>query len=169
MRTVFLSFLVMLGLTATSVAAEFNLVPNPLTKAKVGEWVLLSNLSVPGETVKITVVGRVCEENQQVIVLKREHIDAEGKVGETLERRVKLSSYQDRLDKLDQKADRISREKMLVKDRNITVYVIEWQDTEHDRDVKVWLSNDIPVGGFVRIWSSDPEFPTYEILDFGTN
>lgn len=168
MRKALMTFAAVFCLAAAALAAEYNLVPNRLSSAKAGEWVLLSNLSDPSEKVKISVVSRECEGNEPVVVVRRERLDAEGKAADTMERRVRLSRYQDRLDKLDQKADRISREKMTINDRLITVYVIEWEDQEKDREVKVWLSNDIPVGGFVRIWSSDPNFPTYELVDYGS-
>lgn len=167
MRYLMIMLLAVVGVAFTAQAAEYNLVPNRLSQAKAGEWVLLGNLSAPGERVKITVTDRACENGEWVVGLKREHIDEEDNVTEANDRRIKLSRYQKRIDDLDQRADRISREKMTIKDRNITVYVIEWEDVEKDREVKIWLSNDIPVGGFVRIWSSDPEFPTYEIIDFG--
>jgi hypothetical protein len=156
----------LLSLSA-ALAAEYNLVPNRLSQAKVGEWVVLGNVQEPGETVKTIVQAVECDDTGAVVVLRRETLDAEGKVTDSTERRVSLSRYQDRLDKLDQKADRISREKMLVKDSEITVYVVEWVDEESGREMKLWSSYAIPVGGFVKIWSSDPELATYEIVDFG--
>lgn len=168
MRKAIFMFLALFTLAFAASAAEYNLVPNRLASAKPGEWATLGNLSDPGELVKVSVVDKVCENGEWVVVVKREHIDAEGKVVDTKERRVRMSKYQDRLDKLDQRADRISRERMTINDRNITVYVVEWEDAENDREIKIWLSHDIPVGGFVRIWSSDPDFPTYEIVDYGT-
>ena len=155
-------------LASASLAAEFNLVPNRLARAKAGEWVILANLSDPDEKVKISVVGVECEDAEQVVVIMRQNLDVDGNVvGEGTERRVKMSGYQERLDKLDQKAHRVSRERTSFNDRDITVYVVEWEVEEEDREIKIWLSYDIPVGGFVRIWSSDPDFHTYELVDYG--
>ena len=155
-------------LASAGLAAEFNLVPNRLARTKAGEWVILANLSNPDEKVKISVTGVECEGAEQVVVIVRQNLDADDNaVGEGVERRVKMSGYQDRLDKLDQRAHRISREKTSFNDRDITVYVVEWEDEEEDREIKIWLSYDIPVGGFVRIWSSDPDFHTYELVDYG--
>lgn len=168
MRKAVFMFSALLTLAFAASAAEFNLVPNRLAAANPGEWATLGNLSDPGELVKVSVVDKVCENGEWVLGIKREYIDAEGKVVETKDRRVRMSRYQERLDKLDQRANRISRERMTINGRDITVYVVEWEDEENDREIKIWLSHDIPVGGFVRIWSSDPDFPTYEIVDFGT-
>lgn len=151
-----------------ALAANFNLVPNRLAGAMPGEWVLLANVEETGDRVKVSVVGRECEGREKIIVVKREHMDADGNVTETKEHRVNLTRYQDRLDRLDERANRISREKMTIDERTITVYVVEWEDTENDREMKLWLSYDIPVGGVVRIWNSDPEFPTYELVEYGT-
>ncbi len=160
-------FAAALAFVSYAAAAEFNLVPNRLSVAKPGEWVILGDVADPTEKVKISVVAVTCENNEKVVVIKRETLDSEDKVLDSKERHVKLSWYLERLDRLDSRAKRISREKMLVKDRTITVYVIELEDEANDRETKLWLSNDIPVGGFVRLWSSDPERPTYELLDFG--
>ena len=154
-------------LATAAMAAEFNLVPNRLSTAKVGEWVILANLSDPDEKVRISVIGRECEGSELVVVIKRENLDAEGNSLDATERRVTMSRYQERLDKLDQKAHRVSRERTSFNDRDITVYVVEWEDEEEDREIKIWLSYDIPVGGFVRIWSSDPDFHPYELVDYG--
>ncbi len=168
MRRYMLAVLFVLGLAGTVSAANFNLVPNALRYAKVGEWTLLQNVENPTDQVKISIVGRECENNEEVVILKREEYAEDGTIAETTERRIRMSRYQERLDKLDQRADRISREKMTIADKEITVWVIEWEDTEKDREIKIWLSYDIPAGGFVRIWSSDPEFPTYELVEYGT-
>lgn len=159
--------IVLLGLAGAASAANFNLVPNALRYAKVGEWVLLQNVENPKDQVKVSIISRECEGSEGVVVIKREEYAEDGTVADVKERRIKMSRYQERLDKLDQRADRISREKMTIADREITVYVIEWEDTEKDREIKIWLSYDIPAGGFVRIWSSDPEFPTYELVEYG--
>jgi hypothetical protein len=167
MRKYMLAVIVLFGLAGTVCAANFNLVPNALRYAKPGEWVLLQNVENPKDQVKVSIVSRECEGSEEVVVLKREEFGEDGTVADVKDRRIKMSRYQERLDKLDQRADRISREKMTIADREITVYVIEWEDTEKDREIKIWLSYDIPAGGFVRIWSSDPEFPTYELVEYG--
>ena len=156
----------MLGFAGTVSAANFNLVPNALRYAKPGEWVLLQNVENPKDQVRVSVVSRECEGNEEVVVIKREEYAEDGTIAEVKDRRIKMSRYQERLDKLDQRADRISREKMTVGEKEITVYVIEWEDTEKDREIKIWLSYDIPAGGFVRIWSSDPECPTYDLVEY---
>lgn len=167
MRKYMVAVIVLLGLATSASAANFNLVPNALRYAKVGEWVLLQNVENPKDQVKVSITSRECEGREEVVVIKREEFAEDGTAADVKERRIKMSRYQERLDKLDQRADRISREKMTIADREITIYVIEWEDTEKDREIKIWLSYDIPAGGFVRIWSSDPEFPTYELVEYG--
>ncbi|MDR1613289.1 MAG: hypothetical protein LBT97_10990 [Planctomycetota bacterium] len=154
-------------LCAAGVAAEGNPLPNNLLTAQPGEWALVADVENPAEPIRISIVARGVEGGEDFVLLRREHLDAEGKVSETHDRRVKLSRYQERLDRLNQRASRVTREKMDFHDREITVYAVEWQSERTGSELKLWFSADIPVTGFVRMWSSNPEYPTHELTAYG--
>lgn len=169
MRTMLFAFIAAAAAAGAAFPGEGRLLPYCLDDAKVGEWVVMKNISEPGETVRSAVVARGTGDDGETVTISREVTDADGGVADRKERTIRLSRYRERIAGLEEKAVRVTRERMDFKDRPITVFIVEVVDEETGREVKIWLSNDIPVSGVVRMWSSDPEFPTYELEDFGTD
>ncbi len=170
MRT-FIMALMAAVLLAGAAAAADNVIPNRLAKAKAGEWVMLQDTAGPnaGEKEKFTVAEFKGTGDDMIIVLKRERYDAEGKVSETKDMEINLAKYAARLAELEDKAKQISRERLTLNNTEFTLWAVTWdRETESGtHEFKIWLSDQIPVGGFFKSWSSDPTFPAAELVDFG--
>ncbi|MDR0362948.1 MAG: hypothetical protein LBJ46_09760 [Planctomycetota bacterium] len=150
-----------------ALAAEPNPLPNKFLTAQPGEWIIVGDIENPGETTRLSIIARGVEGGEDYVLLRREKFDADGNVVEKKDHRVKMKRYQERLDRINERAYRITREKIGFQDEEITVYTAEWESERIDGELKIWISPDIPVSGFFRLWSSDPDFPTYELIEYG--
>ena len=169
MRTIALSLLLAIGLLVPAASAE-SAIPSRLDKAKAGEWVVMRDISVGGEEEIMRIsVSAVREGNPKVVVLKRERLAPDGSVEESKEMELDLDSYAERVRGLEDKAKQISRERLTVKDKELTVYAVSWDDERDDvvREFKIWVSEDLPIGGIAKFWCSDPEMPSAEVVDYG--
>jgi hypothetical protein len=129
---------------------------------------------VSGEDVggKIRIV--VVKVEDGAVTIRRERLDADGSVSESGEIEIKLPHSEKRLQDLQDKAKQISRERLIIKDREFAVTAISWDGDEGEvgtngavREFKVWVSEELPVGGIAKTWSSDPDFPAFEVIDYG--
>lgn len=168
MRTFVFSLLAALAIGSAVVAADT--VPNRIGKAKAGEWVLMEDVSGDdsGELTKVTLL-RIDGES---FTVKREHIDASGAVVETKEHEVKLDAYNKRREDMLARAKEVTSDFVVIKDRQYPVTAIHIvSDTKDEagnaREFKVWVSDDLPIGGVAKTWSSDVKFPSAEVVDFG--
>jgi len=162
-----IAFVAAVMLCGLTIAAE-GVIPRRLAEAKAGEWVLLRDVSGEnaGETIKFTVV-EIKDGEDKVVSMRSERYGEDGTVIETKDFEFPLSKYLERTEKLEDKAKQIGRERLTVKDKEIAVTAVSWDDEEETREYKLWISEDIPVGGIVKTWSSDPDFPAAELIDFG--
>lgn len=169
MRGILLAFAALAMFAAQAVAADGAIV-NRLDKAKVGEWVMMQDVSGDsvGEKTKVEVIAV----RDGMVVIKREHYDENGAVSDSKEHEIKLDRYAQRMADLQEKAKQISRERLTVKDKEMTVQAVSWDDEDPDdadarREFKIWVSEDLPIGGIAKTWSSDPGFPAAEVIDYG--
>ena len=169
---VYAAFAAALMLSAAPAVAG-DIIPIPLVTAKVGEWVLLRDVSgdKAGALVRYTVSERTGTGDDEKVVLRRETLGQDGDAEETRTIDINLAHYKERFHSLEDKAKQISRERMRVKDNEINVIAVAWdhedEKTGETREFKIWLSDELPVGGMARFWCSDPAFPATEITDFG--
>ena len=168
MRTLVFSLLAALVFGSAAIAADA--VPNRIAKAKVGEWVLMQDVSGDdsGELTKVTLLAI----DGDSFTVKREHIDAAGAVVESKEHVVKLDAYNKRMADMAARAKETTQEFVVIKDKQYpvtAVYVIsETKDADgNDREFKIWLSEELPIGGVAKTWSSDVKLPSAEVIDFG--
>lgn len=149
---------------AVALSAAAGDIPSRLGRAKAGEWVEMRNTAGDnaGEKVRISVAEVKGEGDDAVVVLKMEPSEGESR---TIE--LPIARHKARMADLEEKAKQVSRERLTVKGKEISVYAVVWDDEENNREFKLWLSEDIPVGGIVKSWSSDPDVPAGEVVDFG--
>lgn len=160
-------------LSTLTVAAADGFVPNRLAQAKVGEWTLMRHISGEhaGELIRFIVADRKGTGDDAVVVLRRERLDENGEVADEREFELNLEKLSQRMAGIEDKAKQTSRERMTVKDKEMVVYAITW-DQESRRDgntyeMKMWVSEEVPVGGMVKNWSENPRFPASELVDYG--
>ena len=167
MRTFFAVILTFAVLAAGASAAEGG-IPNRLNKAKVGEWVVLQDVSGEGrgERTRVSVI----KATDDAVTIRREFLDDAD--AESKEHEINFDRYNKRLSDLEAKAKQISRERLTIKDKEFMVQAVSWdgedpEDAENRREFKIWVSSDLPIGGIAKIWSSDPNFPASEVVDYG--
>jgi hypothetical protein len=152
-------------------AAAEDSFPNRMSQAKVGEWVLMEDVSGAdiGEKTKVTVT-KVAD---GVITVKREHLDENGNIAETKEHDIPLANYNQRMDSIKSRATSVSKEFVVIKDKEYPVTAVEFvsisSKTEDggEREFKIWFTDELPIGGVAKIWCSDTDFPSAEVIDFG--
>jgi hypothetical protein len=169
MRTFVLSFLTA-ALFAASAATAADTVPNRIAQAKAGEWVLMEDVSgeESGELTKVTLIAIDAES----FTVLREHIDAEGNVVESKEHVVKLADYNRRMDGMAARAKEITSEFVFIGEKEYpvtAVHIVSETKDENgaEREFKIWISEELPIGGVAKTWSSDVDFPSAEVVDFG--
>ena len=143
-------------------------IPSRLDKMKAGEWILMQDVSgESGERTKITVLSVTPE----AFTLRREHMDPDGTVTETKEHEIPMDKARERHADLEGKAKEVTKEFVIVKDKEIPVTAVFWEsDKAQDgkpREFKIWLSDELPVTGLAKFWSSSSTFPNAEIIDYG--
>ena len=158
--------------TILAMAAALGLaadIPNRLPMAETGEWLLLRVVSgeKAGELVRFSVCETRGDGDDRVVVMRMEKLDQDGSISESRDIESPVARHAERLAELEAKAKQISRERMTVKDREITVVAVTWDDDEGSREFKLWVSGELPIGGVVKSWSSDPDFPAAELVDYG--
>lgn len=149
-------------------AADY-VIPNRLAKAVAGEWTLMQTVAGDhmGEKIRFSVKSVIGVGEDAVVLIANERLDADGAVAEVDEVEVPLSRYAAKLRELEDNAKQVSRERLTIGDAAYTVYAVTWDDEESGREMKIWISDDIPVGGLMKSWSSDAAFPAVELVDFG--
>lgn len=155
---------------ASVAAAADGAIPNRLGKAKVGEWAMLQN--VAGDDIGRKTKVSVIEVKDGVVVIKRELFNADGTPDEVIQHEIPLERYNARLADLEGKAKQISRERLTVKDKEFSVVAVSWdgdagEDGAPAPEFKIWVSADLPIGGIAKIWSSSPDFPAADVVDYG--
>lgn len=166
MRTV-TAFLMMLALTA-AVAADTSKVPDRMDKIQPGEWIILQDTSGEStDTNKITVLAR----NGDTLKLRREHYDSNGNLLETKDSDFDIAKYNKRADDIKSKALEVTEEFLMIDDQGHEVVGLLWEDndktTGQKHQYKVLVSPNIPITGVARYWSSNPDSPTADIIDYG--
>ena len=171
MRRIVLS--AVLAIVCSAAVAADSAVPNRLPQAKAGEWVLMVDITGEnaGEKMKVSVV-EVREGTPKVVVLRRDRIAADGTSTQEGVLELNLDRYAERMAGLEEKAKQVSRERLTIKDREFTVQAISWDGDTPDadgkpREFKMWLTEELPIGGMAKFWSSDPEVPSIEVIDYG--
>lgn len=144
----------------------------PLLTAKVGEWTVHRDVSgdKTGEMTRYKLVDRSGSGDDEAVTIRREVLGDDGKALEMRDIQINLARYKQRVQGLEEKAKQISFERMQVKDREVETVAVTWdQDSEdgQSREFKIWTSKDVPLGGMVRFWCSDPAFPATELVDYG--
>lgn len=168
MRRTLLTLAAIAVLTVAASAAEGS-IPNRLGKAKAGEWVMMQNVAGDGAGTKTKV--SVTEVKDGVVFIKREIFDRDGNVEDEFQHEIPLDRYDARLAELEGKAKQISRERLAVKDKELSVVAISWdgdpEEGKPEREFKIWVSEELPIGGIAKTWSSDNDFPAAEVIDYG--
>ncbi len=144
-------------------------IPNRLDQVKAGEWLLMRDVSGArtGELTKFSVSAVKGEGADKVLTLKIERYGPDEKVQETKEIEIPVSRYTERMAGLESKAKQIGRERLTVKGKEIPVVTVTWDDDKEPREFKLWLSDELPIGGVAKSWSSDQDFPAAEVEDYG--
>lgn len=168
MRRLALSLIICLSVAGTALSTD-SVVPFRLPHAKVGEWALFLDTSgsKPGEQFRFSVSEVKGSGADSVVVILYERFDPAGELTDEREIELNLAEMEKRSQELEDKAKQISRERMTIKDQEMTVWAISWDDEDNDREFKIWISEDLPVGGLAKSWSSDPEIPAAELIDYG--
>lgn len=168
MRKILLTLAAIAVLSVAASAADGS-IPNRMDKAKAGEWVMMQNVAGDGAGTKTKV--SVTEVKDGVVFIKREIFDRDGNPEEVFQHEIPLDRYAARLAELEGKAKQISRERLTVKDKELSVVAISWdgdpEDGKPDREFKIWVSEELPMGGIAKTWSSDHDFPAAEVIDYG--
>lgn len=167
MRTMIMTLLAVVVCAAAVAEDSF---PNRMSQAKVGEWVLMEDVSGAdvGEKTKVTVT----KVEDGVVTVKREHLDDSGAVVETKEHEIALDRYNERMDSIKGRATAITEDFVVIKDKEYPVTAVEFvsqsktEDGE-DREFKIWFTDQLPIGGIAKTWCSDADFPSAEVIDFG--
>lgn len=170
MQKSFMAIAAFLALSMSVVAGAADyVVPNRLAKAVPGEWTLMQTVAGDhmGEKIRFSVKSVSGAGEDAVVVIANERLDAEGGVAEADDIEVPLSRYAAKLRELEDNAKQVSRERLAIGDASYTVFAVTWDDEESGREMKIWISDDIPVGGLMKSWSSDASFPAVELVDFG--
>ncbi|MCC8165103.1 MAG: hypothetical protein LIQ31_02865 [Planctomycetes bacterium] len=167
-RLVVLSCLCLAVATA-AVAVDGPEIPNRLPQAKAGEWVLMQGTS--GDNMGVRNRVTVTAVTDGVVSLKRERLGEDGTVEETNSFDLNLDRLASRNADLRERATAIDTETIFVNDKEFSVVAVSWKgDPAEDgnvREFKIWISPDLPVGGLAKTWSSDHDFPSSEIVDYG--
>lgn len=164
-----LVLLVAFGLVAASaVAVDASSVPSRLDKIQPGEWIILQDTSGDStDTNKITVTAR----NGNIVKLRREHYDADGKLVETTEHDFDIAKYAARSADVKSKALEITEEFMMIDEEGHDVFGILWEDndkkTGEKHQYKVLVSPNLPLAGIARFWTSNPNTPTADVIGYG--
>ncbi len=171
MKKALLFMCVGMVMSAIAMAGDYVL-PNRMADVKVGEWVILSETSGPsmGDRERFTVVEIKGEDEFKTVVVRRERIADDGSVTEQNDLEINLARFQDRLHEMEDKAKQVSRERMVVDNRDLALWSVSWERENEDGEMheyKMWVSEDLPVGGLYKTWSSDPNFPALELMDCG--
>ncbi|MCD7896824.1 MAG: hypothetical protein LUG50_09150 [Planctomycetaceae bacterium] len=169
LRLVVLSCLC-LAVATTAAAVDGPEIPNRLPQAKAGEWVLMQGTS--GDNMGVRNRVTVTAVKDGVVSLKRERLAPDGTVEETNAFDLNLERMASRNADLREHATAINTETIFVKDKEFSVVAVSWkgdpaEDGSGEREFKIWLSPDLPVGGLAKTWSSDHDFPSSEIVDYG--
>ncbi len=167
MRTFVLALCAALLAVSAGVAVD---IPNRIGSAKVGEWVLMEDVSgeESGEATKVTLTAI----DGESFTITREHIDASGAVIETKEHTIPLADYNRRMEGMASRAKEITEEFVFIGEKEypvVAVHIVSDTKDENgnDREFKMWISADLPIGGVAKTWSSDVRFPSAEVVDFG--
>ncbi len=162
-------FLATLILSASAAVAA-DCIPNRICLAKTGEWVLMTDVSgeESGEQTKVTLTAVGAES----FTVKREHIAADGTVAETIDTTITLADYNRRMNEMAARAKSVTDEFVVIGDTEYPVVAVHILSDKPDangnpREFKVWISDKLPIGGIAKTWSSDPAFPSAEVVDFG--
>lgn len=164
-----IAFLMALTLTAAAaVAVDAEDIPNRTSQIQPGEWIILQDTS--GETTdtnRITVLDR----QGDMIKLRREHFDGEGKLVETTESELDLNRYRRRMENARDKAMEVTEEFITIGDKEHEVYGLLWEDadkrTGEKHQFKVLVSPELPISGVARFWTSNPEAFVADVIDYG--
>lgn len=169
MRKALLVFLAVLVL-GPAMAGE-TAIPDRLDQIKVGEWVLMQDVSGgdrAGETNRITVV----KADDDSITFRREHYAADGSLIDSKDRDMEKANMRERAAGLQQKAKSIEPGVIMVKDKEIPVVAVAFESEDRDnpevtRDFIIWVSSELPASGVAKTWCSDADFPQAEVIDYG--
>lgn len=143
-------------------------IPNHLAKAKVGEWATYTYTGgAPGSYEKHIIVAVDGEGDAREVRLKIEHY-ADGKLESTEERTITMDSVAKGIAQLKERAKDISSERITIGGRTINAVSIVVEKEDGKRRV-IYVSDEVPATGMVKLWRSDPEKPSLELEDFGTN
>lgn len=157
---------------AVGASAADRMLPNHLVNAKPGEWVVMRDIAGDnaGEFSRFIILERKGEGDDAVVTMRRERLNEAGEVTESRDFDINLARHAKRLAELEDKAKQISREHITINDKTYNVYAVTWDHEGKDGQVsemKMWVSDEIPGGGMVKIWSSNPNFPAAELVDSG--
>lgn len=157
------------GMAAASAAAADGDLPNRLEKAKAGEWLLFRNVSGERDDrlTKYSIVEVKGEGDDKVVVLRIEHLGAEGEATESRDVEINMAKYRERRAGILDRAKQISSERLTIKDKEMPVTAVIIDSEDGKSEFKFWVSADLPVNGLVKTWSSDPEFHAIELIDYG--
>ncbi len=155
---------------ALSAAAAEKAIPDSIADVKRGEWVMMEDVSPDGNGEKTRVTATAV--TGDTVTLRRERFDGDGAVIDTKESEIPLSRMRERFADLKKRAKTVTDEFVMIGGREMPVIAVQWEGDSKDdqgrpREYKVWLSEEIPLAGVAKFWSSDAGIPHAEILDYG--
>jgi hypothetical protein len=145
-------------------------IPNRLPQARVGEWLLFQDVSGErsGEYTRFSIVDIKGEGDDKVLILRIEKLaGAEDGGDDVRDIEIRPSGFAGRIAELEKKATQITRGALTVRDSELDVVEVAFTDDDGVREFRLWVSDSAPIGGLVKTWCSDPDFPAAELVDYG--
>ncbi|MDR1535849.1 MAG: hypothetical protein LBU64_12275 [Planctomycetota bacterium] len=165
-----LGCLLALLLAAAGAGGRAGEIPNRLAKARIGEWALFQDVSAgehSGDLTRFSVVDIRDGGEARTLVVRMEKLGPEGTAEESRDLEMILDEADRRTEELAARAKQVVSGQLLVGEREFPVVEVAWDDEDDSREIKIWLSEELPIGGLAKTWSSDPEFPAFELIDYG--
>lgn len=145
-------------------------IPNPLADAKAGEWVLMEDVSgeESGEAIKVTLVAV----DDASVTMRIEDIDADGVVAATREHVIPRAFFDKGREDMRKNLIEVTDDFVVIKGKEYPVVAVRYTAHIPARggdpvEFKMWISDEIPVTGIAKSWSSDVKFSAGEVVDFG--
>lgn len=168
MRHAFAFLLIFAFAVGVAFAADTSAIPDRTGRIQPGEWIILQDTSGDStDTNKITVLDR----KGDVLKLRREHFDSDGNLVGTTEHELDLKKFAERAQSVKGKAIEVTDEFIMIDEEGHEVVGVLWEDTDKDsgqkHQYKVLVSENIPISGVVRYWSSNPDAPSADVVGYG--
>ena len=161
-----LFFVAVLAVAAATVtqAADMDKLPNPMLKAKVGQWV--SYKMMGGMEMKQTITAIDGSGDAQTITIKSETM-VPGQPAQAQEQKIAMKDAKEMQANAWKEAGevKISEGTVAVKGKDVPAVIVEF--TKDGMTSKIFMSDAIPVSPIVKMEIGGMPGPMMELADFG--